>query len=67
MLQRCGMIAATQLEASMDAPQSVSPLELGRHLTHVRERAGIKQAELARRGPLRAADLVEVLARLPSA
>ena len=31
----------------MDAPQSVSPLELGRHLTHVRERAGIKQAELA--------------------
>ncbi len=33
----------------MDAPQSVSPLELGRHLTHVRERAGIKQAELARR------------------
>jgi transcriptional regulator with XRE-family HTH domain len=28
---------------------SISPLELGRHLTHVRELAGIKQAELARR------------------
>ena len=28
---------------------NVSAIELGRHLTHVRERAGIKQAELARR------------------
>jgi transcriptional regulator with XRE-family HTH domain len=27
----------------------ISPLELGRHLTYVRERAGLKQAELARK------------------
>ena len=33
----------------MEQPFEVSPLELGRHLTQVRERAGIKQAELARK------------------
>lgn len=33
----------------MTDQETVPPLELGRHLTHVRERAGIKQAELARR------------------
>jgi transcriptional regulator with XRE-family HTH domain len=33
----------------MAHPDGISPLELGRHLTHVRERAGMKQAELARR------------------
>ena len=33
----------------MDPTENVSSLELGRHLTQVRERAGIKQAELARR------------------
>ena len=33
----------------MEPTDSVTSLELGRHLTQVRERAGIKQAELARR------------------
>ena len=33
----------------MSALENLSPLELGRHLANVRERAGIKQAELARR------------------
>lgn len=33
----------------MDLQQDVSSLELGRHLMYVRERADIKQAELARR------------------
>ena len=33
----------------MDQTTEVSPLELGRRLTQVRERAGIKQAELARK------------------
>lgn len=33
----------------MTLPIEVSPLELGRYLTQVRERAGIKQAELARK------------------
>ena len=33
----------------MTAPLEISPLELGRYLTQVRERAGIKQAELARK------------------
>jgi transcriptional regulator with XRE-family HTH domain len=33
----------------MEPIDDVSSLELGRHLTQVRERAGIKQAELARR------------------
>lgn len=33
----------------MTEPREISPLELGRYLTQVRERAGIKQAELARK------------------
>jgi transcriptional regulator with XRE-family HTH domain len=33
----------------MESTENISSLELGRHLTQVRERAGIKQAELARR------------------
>ena len=33
----------------MNPTTEISPLELGRHLTYVRERAGLKQAELARK------------------
>ena len=33
----------------MTEPREISPLELGRYLTQVRERSGIKQAELARK------------------
>lgn len=33
----------------MEPLLEISPLELGRHLTQVRERAGVKQAELARK------------------
>lgn len=33
----------------MDQSNNFSPLEIGQHLTHIRERAKIKQAELARK------------------
>jgi len=38
-----------QPEISMSLPNEISALELGRHITLVRERAEIKQAELARK------------------
>ena len=43
------MLPASLLEVFLENIANVSAIELGRHLTHVREQAGIKQADLARR------------------
>lgn len=49
LLQRCCNIATMSPEVIIEAASAISQQELGRRLMQVREAAGLKQAELARR------------------